>query len=175
MNPNLPFEDWPLEELLSKPSVFDSLDSDQRDALRKTFAQIATFARSIRDVEDVRGYRALLRVLRNAKNDPEIANSAQASKFLESVIRLMGTSLIGASADEIFEPVRRDGVSRSKRDIARSKNKKARAWVVGEWATRIDKEQGYASFGRQYALLVKKKFQTDVKPGTIARDWLPKR
>jgi len=73
------------------------------------------------------------------------------------------------------------GVSQIASDNAKSKNARARAWVLSEWLNRDDQGQSKASFARQYAALVKTKFRdTDkgkdqtVTPETIARDWLPK-
>ncbi|MBK6558565.1 hypothetical protein [Candidatus Skiveiella danica] len=69
------------------------------------------------------------------------------------------------------------GYSQHKSDIAKSKNAQPRAWVLSEWHNRTDKGQSKASFARQYAPIVKKRFPKDsaaVTPDTIAREWLPK-
>ncbi len=69
------------------------------------------------------------------------------------------------------------GYSQHKSNIAKSKNAQPRAWVLSEWNNRQDKGQSKASFARQYAPMVKKRFPKDsaaVTPETIARDWLPK-
>lgn len=69
------------------------------------------------------------------------------------------------------------GYSKHKAAAAKAKNAKPRAWVLSEWQSRTDQGQSKASFARQYAPLVKKRFPKDsaaVTPETIARDWLPK-
>ncbi len=69
------------------------------------------------------------------------------------------------------------GYSQHKSDIAKSKNAAPRAWVLSEWNNRTDQGQSKASFARQYAPMVKKRFPKDsaaVTAETIARDWLPK-
>ncbi len=68
----------------------------------------------------------------------------------------------------------KEGVSRRTSDAAKSKNAKPREWVRNEWASRSDKGQSKASFARQYAPLVKKRFGVDVTPEQISRVWLPK-
>lgn len=62
--------------------------------------------------------------------------------------------------------------SAHKAEIARSKNAAARAWVLEQWLGRADKKQSKASFGRQFAHLVKINFDASVAPETIYRDWL---
>jgi hypothetical protein len=59
-------------------------------------------------------------------------------------------------------------------DAAKSKNIGARTWLILEWSNRTDKDQKKASFARQYAPLVKKKYGVIVTPEQIAREWLPK-
>lgn len=66
------------------------------------------------------------------------------------------------------------GQSQVKRMQASAKNMDARAWVLAQWHARTDTGQKKASFARQHAALVKKQFDLDVTPDTIARDWLPK-
>ena len=69
------------------------------------------------------------------------------------------------------------GYSQHKSAVAKSKNAEPRAWVLSEWTNRQDRGQSKASFARQYAPMVKKRFPKDsaaVTPETIARDWLPK-
>ncbi len=62
--------------------------------------------------------------------------------------------------------------SAHKAEIARAKNAAARAWVLEHWLGRADKKQSKASFGRQFAHLVKINFDASVAPETIYRDWL---
>jgi hypothetical protein len=57
---------------------------------------------------------------------------------------------------------------------ASAKNRAARDWVLNEWTSRSDKGQSKAAFGRMYPPLIKKKFDLDVTPEQIAREWLPK-
>lgn len=64
--------------------------------------------------------------------------------------------------------------SMHKADIARSKNKGARAFVLEQWQTNNDPGQSKAAFARQLVPLVKRAFDLVVTPDTIARDWLPK-
>ena len=54
------------------------------------------------------------------------------------------------------------------------KNKYIRAWVLSEWEIRSDLCQSKNSFGKQYAQLVKKKYEIAITSETISRDWLPK-
>jgi hypothetical protein len=66
------------------------------------------------------------------------------------------------------------GYSQHKADIARAKNARPRAWVCSAWDARTDKGQSKAAFSRQYAQLVKSRFNLIVTPETIARGWLLK-
>jgi hypothetical protein len=68
------------------------------------------------------------------------------------------------------------GKSHVRRERAAKKNEGPRAWVRSEWQERADKGQSKAAFARQYAALVKHRFnlQVTVTADTIARDWLPK-
>ncbi len=66
------------------------------------------------------------------------------------------------------------GYSQYKSEIAKGKNSGARNWVVEQWKSRTDRAQSKASFGIQYASLVKKQFGLTVTGNTISRDWLPK-
>lgn len=77
------------------------------------------------------------------------------------------------TADAVFSYGRR-AIKEKASKAAASKNIEPRGWVVTEWAKRSDKGQSKASFARQYATLVKKKFGVVVLPDTISRDWLPK-
>ncbi len=87
----------------------------------------------------------------------------------------------GASATSLavgmFETGQKIEGSTRARKAAQSKNAAARSWVLSEWENRTDKGQSKASFARQYAPMVKKKFpkiSSPVTAETIARDWLPK-
>ena len=66
------------------------------------------------------------------------------------------------------------GKSQVQRATAAKKNEEPRAWVRCEWRDRSDKGQSKAAFARQYAALVKRRFDLDVTPDTIVREWLPK-
>jgi len=66
------------------------------------------------------------------------------------------------------------GRSDVKKRQAQAKNEGARTWVAMQWILRTDKGQSKAAFARQHAALVKPRFDLDVTPDTIARDWLPK-
>lgn len=68
----------------------------------------------------------------------------------------------------------KEGVSKRTSDAAKSKNAMPREWVLRQWQTRTDKGQSKAAFARQHAALVKRRFDLDVTPDTIGRDWLPK-
>jgi hypothetical protein len=68
----------------------------------------------------------------------------------------------------------RVGNSQSKAAIAGKKNANIREWVLEQWESRNDKGQSKASFSKQYASLVKSKYQITIGADTIARDWLPR-
>ena len=94
----------------------------------------------------------------------------------ERVNRIWETSSSGLAVG-MFEAGQKIERSTRARKSAQSKNAEPRAWVLSEWQNRTDKGQSKASFAKQYAPLVKKRFPKDsaaVNPETIARDWLPK-
>lgn len=66
------------------------------------------------------------------------------------------------------------GYAKRASNAAKSKNLEPRAWVLIEWARRTDKAQSKSAFARQYAALIKSKFNLMVTPNTIERSWLPK-
>lgn len=72
------------------------------------------------------------------------------------------------------EKALRLGYSQHKAEIARNKNATARAWVQKQWADRSDKLQSKEQFALQVRHQLKREFDLDITPGTIAHAWLPK-
>lgn len=105
--------------------------------------------------------------------------SEQAQLISQAVDRVHGSwgAAVNSLAPGMFEVGRKIEGSARARKAAKLKNDKPRAWVLSEWNKRTDKGQSKASFARQYAPMVKKRFPNDpagVTAETIARDWLPK-
>lgn len=92
---------------------------------------------------------------------------------VERVNRMWETVSSGLAVG-MFEAGKKIEGSTRARKSAQSKNAEPRAWVLSEWQNRTDKGQSKASFARQYAPLVKAKFDVLVNADTISRDWLPK-
>ena len=95
---------------------------------------------------------------------------------VDQVNQVWGPTLERVSIGMFDVGQKTEGSTRARKS-AQSKNAEPRAWVLSEWQNRTDKGQSKASFARQYATLVKKRFPKDsaaVTPETIARDWLPK-
>ncbi len=109
-----------------------------------------------------------------AKGDQWVMQSESAVAFLGMVEAIANRTMGGDSPSQILGPLSEFLKSEQARKNAQSKNKKARTWVLSEWETRSDKNQGKAAFSRQHSPLVKQKFSLIVNPDTIARDWLPK-
>ena len=81
---------------------------------------------------------------------------------------------VNSLAPGMFELGQKLEGSTRARKAATSKNEAPRAWVLEQWASRPDKQQGKAAFARQHVPLVKKNFGLIVTVDTVARDWLPK-
>lgn len=85
----------------------------------------------------------------------------------------MHQDLIECYTPEIVDLYKSVQAQKSAR-VGHEKNMPPKAWVVTSWVSRTDRRQSKAAFARQYATLVKKKFDLIVNPDTIARYWLPK-
>jgi hypothetical protein len=64
------------------------------------------------------------------------------------------------------------GYSKHKADIAKARNSEPRQWVRDEWSKKKDKAGNKASFSREHANLVHKKFKVKVQSETIYKKWL---
>jgi hypothetical protein len=112
--------------------------------------------------------------------DPAIAENPATQAVLQGAL-----SAIDYNADDTQKPEHvfwfladaeslKAAMSHRARLAAMAKNEAPRAWVRIEWQDRGDKGQSKAAFARQYAALVRRRFDLDVTSDTIARDWLPK-
>lgn len=119
--------------------------------------------------------------LLRAQEDPVVRANPLAVVFLEEAWIEAEDAFGAFDESALFRRIKSEAAeaakseSASKGGQARSANfEKARAWVQEEWKNRTDTAQSKASFGRQYAPLVKRKFKkiTSITDGTISRDWL---
>lgn len=117
-------------------------------------------------------------LLANALNDPIVKMNPVAVALIEKASDEARQSDPFKEEIELFEDLRRDGArqaaSARASKAAKSKNIESRAWVLIEWACRINKAQSKSAFARRYAALVESKFGLSVTPNTIERSWLPK-
>ena len=123
-----------------------------------------------------RAWDRVCEVLSRAIEDVVIGSNQSATEFLEIMLSVAKTVDGREEIDSVmgvFEPI-----FKSRAAYINSINSKPdpgiRRWVVDAWFSRIDKGQSKAAFARQYAALVKQRFDISVTPDTIARDWLPK-
>lgn len=131
---------------------------------------------------EVMAWEALNRHLQAALGDPAIKSEPTVRGMVEDVLGVIEDNADWAQTDG--EPplwgflshheAAKQARSFNARMAARSKNAIPRAWVVSEWNDRTDRGQSKASFGKQYASLVKARFDVDVTPEQIYRAWLPK-
>ena len=116
--------------------------------------------------------------LMNALDDPRVQENAVAVSLLTTILieaqgAVQDTGKSWFLFDERTKAIK-SAISERAKKHAEGKNRTPRAWLIVEWSRRTDKAQSKASFARQYAPLVKRKFDLIVTSETIARDWLPK-
>lgn len=112
--------------------------------------------------------------LKTAKDDPKIEFNQEVVRFIDSMIALIAPASGHWDFERVFAPLETRLKSEHASRAAKKKNAAPRSWVQREWGDRTDRGQSKASFARQYAPLVKKRFDLDVTQETIKRDWLPK-
>ncbi len=112
--------------------------------------------------------------LAEAQQDPKIKCNPVAVTFIDAMLDLVQTASGELDFRSVLRPLERQIKSEHARHVAMAKNSRPRDWVREQWRERPDKGQSKAAFARQYAPLVKRRFDVPVTPETIARDWLPK-
>jgi hypothetical protein len=161
----------------SKKAADQALSSSlDRDSMIEYFeAMLAYFdASNALYCPESRAWVRLFLVLREAKQHPEISTNPEVLKFVDCVVALVHQA--GGHLDHkgVLKPLENRLRSDHARQVASQKNEEPRAWVRSAWRDRSDKGQSKAAFARQHAALVKRRFDVDVTPDTIGRDWLPK-
>lgn len=156
---------------------YDRAGRDALDKLALEFTKIAGLFRVTLNHPDTKGGLALLNRLRDACEDETIMASPAALALAKAMTELLADASIGATVDEVFDPLTtlaaKQAISNDKRKAAKSKNIKARSFVLSKWEIRTDQGQSKAAFARQYAELLRRNYSLNVTPDTIARDWLP--
>jgi hypothetical protein len=119
-------------------------------------------------------WKKVSKVLRDAKEDPEISCSRDALDFLNLIEKLTNSTSGPVTSDTVLKPLVDILKSKNASHAASQKNQDARDFVLREWDAMTDKQGQKADFGRKYSALVMEKFGARVFPETISRDWLPK-
>lgn len=125
-------------------------------------------------LEESQCWLEILETIAQLKQKPNISNNSGAMGFLAVMEKLASPAWGSWELADVLQPLIDQINSEKARHSASQKNLEPRSWVISEWASRSDKNQGKAAFSRQYAPLVKKQFGVIVNPDTIARDWLPR-
>ena len=121
---------------------------------------------------------AVARHLQTAYDHPAVRAEPAAQSVLNSAIDQLKWLATDPELPDAFVAMANDiacsAIAEHAAEKARAKNAEPRAWVRSKWDARTDKGQSKAAFARQYALLVKQRFNVLVQPEHIAREWLPK-
>lgn len=137
---------------------------------------VSEFMRASDDIfcPETRAWKELWKTLQGALKDPRIEFNPEVVRFTSSMLALVERASGHWDYESVLQPLERRFMSVQASRMAAKKNLGPREWVKNEWAARSDKGQSKASFARQYAPLVKKRFGVDVTPEQISRVWLPK-
>lgn len=135
------------------------------------------FLLSLSDPRNKAWFR-FLEILREAKNDPEIATNPVTVGVIEILEVLVEEAHEHSTADDFWKLVKKAVRTEHARAIATKKNAGLRQWVLAEWSQRVDHGQSKESFARSILPLLKKQFPQNqalktLKATTIAHDWLP--
>jgi len=138
--------------------------------------EVSEFLRASDDIfcPETRAWKELWKTLREALKDPRIEFNPEVVRFTSSMLALVERASGHWDYESVLQPLERKFMSLQASRMAAKKNLEPREWVKNEWAARSDTGQSKASFARQYAPLVKKRFDVDVTPEQISRVWLPK-
>lgn len=156
------------KELLTR-----GLDQQGVDEWTEEMRELKRAAEAIFCAETL-AWKELAKRLDDALKDPRIEFNPETTRFVNSMLDLVNRAAGHWDFDQVLKPIESRLRSEHARSVAVQKNALPRAWVCREWANRTDDGQSKAAFARQYAPLVKKRFDLDVTTGTIERDWLPK-
>jgi hypothetical protein len=167
---------WPDAGITWLPSVHNNFQTikDKR-GLRSPFDSVEGMYSYIdkQFPPETGAWKRIANIVREAKTDPKISESQRAVSFLAMIEAIADRALGNDSPEQVLSPLADFLKSQHATHIAQLKNETARLWVLQEWENRTDQGQKKAPFARQFAPLVKKKFDLIVTPETIARDWLP--